>query len=862
MSLTTDPGPIRRPLHHSVLVRAGLLIAACCTVIVALMATRDAASTGQTARDFTENRGALVTELLAADAGAALHFGKPEALDQMMTTLLDQSNGIISGIGLFDADGQQLGLRGTADPAMAEAARQALASPGTLVSLPENELHALTTTFGKDHALAGAVVVDTTVDRALAQVAEAQLYAYLIGGGLLLVTLLVTIPTFRVMISRPLLQVGEAMRAVAAGDLAADVPHRARRDEIGSIAGSLEQLRGSLQAAEVGVRDGRYKGAAFEASAAAMMLCDPALRLRYANGAMGQMMATLAPQIRGRVPGFDPKALADLSLDQLQTAGGGAPLRPGQMTLPARTELRFGATTIEMELNSVTDPEGALIGYVAEWRDVTEQMRSAAVLAGIDAAQLRAELDAEGRLHAANDRFATALGQTLQSLRDQGFADRISLAGGSPGALMQQLREGRTISGQLSIRRQDGRETLVQGSFTGVRNSTGQLRSLVLIGTDITDSEAERIRAEARRSEMVAAQEHVVDALRLGLERLAQGDLSAQIDSAFDADYETLRGYFNAATEQLSAAIQGVVDNAEAIRGEAREISSAADDLSRRTEQQAATLEQTAAALDQLTSSVRSAADVAGQANRMVEQAKSNAETSGKVVREAVVAMGEIEESSGKISRITGVIDEIAFQTNLLALNAGVEAARAGEAGRGFAVVASEVRALAQRSSDAAREIAGLISASSHQVKRGVDLVGQAGEALTGIQTSVTEIYSCVADIAASAREQSAGLGEINTAVNQLDQVTQQNAAMFEETTAASHSLNREAETLTSTMAQFSTGRGVAPPAARSPAPAPAYRAPAAKPAPASAAPTSPAPARRLTSLAVKPDPTSDWEEF
>jgi len=169
--------------------------------------------------------------------------------------------------------------------------------------------------------------------------------------------------------------------------------------------------------------------------------------------------------------------------------------------------------------------------------------------------------------------------------------------------------------------------------------------------------------------------------------------------------------------------------------------------------------------------------------------------------------MGEIAESSGKISKITSVIDEIAFQTNLLALNAGVEAARAGEAGRGFAVVASEVRALAQRSSEAAREIAGLIASSASQVKRGVGLVGQAGEALGGIESSVSEIYTAVSDIASSAREQSTGLAEINTAVNQLDQVTQQNAAMFEQTTAASHSLTSEAETLAATTAQFRIDR-------------------------------------------------------
>uniref|UniRef100_UPI0026381C7A methyl-accepting chemotaxis protein n=1 Tax=uncultured Aliiroseovarius sp. TaxID=1658783 RepID=UPI0026381C7A len=289
--------------------------------------------------------------------------------------------------------------------------------------------------------------------------------------------------------------------------------------------------------------------------------------------------------------------------------------------------------------------------------------------------------------------------------------------------------------------------------------------------------------------------------------------LTTRIDRAFSADYDELREDFNSAADKLMAAMRGVVENADLIRGEAAEISSAADDLSHRTERQAATLEETAAALDELTSSVRSAADGASHANEVVESARQNAEASGAVVREAVGAMGEIETSSRQISKITGVIDDIAFQTNLLALNAGVEAARAGDAGRGFAVVASEVRALAQRSSDAAREINDLISASGGHVTRGVELVDQAGAALSGIVDSVTEISRNVREIATSAREQSAGLAEINTAVNQLDQVTQQNAAMFEETTAASHALTREAEALTSTMARFETGVARADPA-------------------------------------------------
>ncbi len=255
-----------------------------------------------------------------------------------------------------------------------------------------------------------------------------------------------------------------------------------------------------------------------------------------------------------------------------------------------------------------------------------------------------------------------------------------------------------------------------------------------------------------------------------------------------------------AALDEAVAVIRG---NAGSMQSGANEISSAAEDLSRRTERQAAGLEQTAAALDEITATVRKAAENAQAADVVVGQTRSQAETGGAVVQRAITAMGEIEKSSDQIGQIIGVIDEIAFQTNLLALNAGVEAARAGEAGRGFAVVASEVRALAQRSADSAREIKTLISTSSTQVKSGVVLVRESGEALSAIAVRINDITHLMGEIRASTQEQALALAEVNTAVNEMDQVTQQNAAMVEESTAASLSLSREASDLTQLVGRF-----------------------------------------------------------
>ncbi|MHB8285000.1 MAG: methyl-accepting chemotaxis protein, partial [Caulobacteraceae bacterium] len=281
-------------------------------------------------------------------------------------------------------------------------------------------------------------------------------------------------------------------------------------------------------------------------------------------------------------------------------------------------------------------------------------------------------------------------------------------------------------------------------------------------------SETEREGNERARADSAHRQALVVESVATGLEQLAQGNLVFRLTDAFDPEYEKLRTDFNAAMQTLQETMKTVAGNTATIRSGAGEISSASDDLSRRTEQQAASLEETAAALDQITATVRKTAEGSKHARTVVGSAKTDAEQSGEVVQNAVVAMTGIEQSSQEISQIIGVIDEIAFQTNLLALNAGVEAARAGDAGKGFAVVASEVRALAQRSATAAKEIKTLISTSGQQVKAGVELVGETGKALGRIVAQVTEINGIVAEIAASAQEQATALNEVNSAVNQM----------------------------------------------------------------------------------------------
>jgi methyl-accepting chemotaxis protein len=385
-----------------------------------------------------------------------------------------------------------------------------------------------------------------------------------------------------------------------------------------------------------------------------------------------------------------------------------------------------------------------------------------------------------------------------------------------------------------------------------------------------TQAEAERTRNEAMQRANAEAQEFVMAAVGDGLEKLAGGDLTVRLAEDLPAEYRKLRDDFNAAIARLQDTMKVIVGNAAGIQATTGEISQAADDLSRRTEHQAASLEETAAALDEITATVRRSAEGAIQAKGAVDRTREGAEQSGRVVDQAVGAMQQIEKSSTEIGQITGVIDEIAFQTNLLALNAGVEAARAGDAGKGFAVVAQEVRALAQRSAEAAKEIKSLIASSSEQVGQGVKLVGQTGEALRRIVAEVAEINGLVTEIAASSHEQATGMAQVNAAVNQMDQVTQQNAAMVEQSTAASHSLAQEAAALANLVSRFDIGevaeRGFAPRAAppvRAAArvePEPARTSPPPQPAPRPVVRPKAYAGGAATAAAVAPQ--DDWTEF
>jgi methyl-accepting chemotaxis protein len=337
----------------------------------------------------------------------------------------------------------------------------------------------------------------------------------------------------------------------------------------------------------------------------------------------------------------------------------------------------------------------------------------------------------------------------------------------------------------------------------------------------------------------------VIEKVGAVLGRLAQGDFTATLDD-LPSGYEKLVEDFGAMRDQMRATLQQVAETAQTIATGSAEISSASDDLSRRTEHQASALEETSATMSQVADTVRETAKGASTVSRSVSEAHNDASEGTRVVQEAVTAMSDIEKSAQEIAQIISVIDSIAFQTNLLALNAGVEAARAGDAGKGFAVVANEVRALAQRSADAAKDIKGLIESSSRQVTAGVALVGRTGEALERILNRVAEISGQATEISASAEAQAAAMAQVNTAVADMDKTTQQNAAMVEESTAAAKSLAAQADELTSLVSRFRLGEAAGRAASRRQA----------APAPKAVQPK----LRTIGNAALKGD--DDWSDF
>lgn len=859
----------------SVLAKNLLGVALVVIMIFAFSVWRDNNEATKAHHEDLRQRSNEVSRLLAQQLGGSIKFGNVKAIAETVEDVIRQAQpDAVAGLA-FSVGGDVLHKTPTDafDMAVAtELARTAIAQ-GELVESADGELTAVPAEFGADRSVVGAVVTVWTHAPGVMELAALQRQSMIEVGLAMILALVATGIYLWLYMSRPLIRIEGAMTKVAREDYDTAIPFTRRNDEIGSIAQRLDQFRQNLAVAKDAQREAAFKSAAFEGSSAAMMMVDTQFIVTFVNPACTALLSEMGSDLTSRWQGASGDAWVGADLSQMAdvSALAQAARSNGATALPKEVSMQIGERHITVKANAALDAAGKMIGSVIEWSDNTESHRNAVLLGAIDDNQIRLEFDARGICVNVNDNGAQALAVGANEVIGTRFDTLFGIVQTDtslPEDLARTVLKGAAVQGCFDVGKPNGGGEMLHfdGAFAGIKGADGHLERAVFLGTDVTETRHAVREADETRARISKEQQRVVEALGLALQNLSEGDLTTDIEEVFPEEYEALRRNFNGATASLKTAIGAVMQNAESIRHETSEITSAADDLSRRTEKQAATLEETAAALDKLTSSVMSAAESADAASKMSADAQQNAEQGGDVAREAVRAMDEIKTSSQEISKITSVIDDIAFQTNLLALNAGVEAARAGDAGRGFAVVATEVRALAQRSSEAAREINALISASGDQVRQGVDLVDRTGNALAAIVNSVSDISERVSAIAASAREQSNGLSEVNTAVNELDHVTQQNAAMFEETTAASHALTAEADGLAAAVSAFRMGntprpavQAVAPSQPSAAAQSAATTAPAVKPTSAGSAPM-------VGNTALKfelAEPEEDgWEEF
>ncbi len=493
---------------------------------------------------------------------------------------------------------------------------------------------------------------------------------------------------------------------------------------------------------------------------------------------------------------------------------------------------------IQASYNPINDVNGVPCKVVKYATDVTaDKLLSADFSGQIDAigkSQAVIEFNMDGTIITANENFLNTVGYSLADIQGQHhsmFADSDYARSQEYRQFWEKLNRGEYDSGEYKRIGKGGKEVWIQASYNPIMDLNGKPFKVVKYATDITAQKdaliqiaqlidavkhgdlGQRIDAEHYEgfvkqlsddinSMMDVISEPLHETSRI-VKKLADGDLTDRASEAFEGEFAALSTSVNACVDNLSKMATQIRDGAASLSGSAGEIAKGNEDLSQRTEEQASSLEQTASSMEELTGTVKQTADNASEADQLANKAHAEAEKGGSVVTDAITAMSEINTSSKKIADIIGVIDEIAFQTNLLALNAAVEAARAGEQGRGFAVVASEVRNLAQRSAGAAKEIKTLINDSVQKVQEGSRLVDKSGETLTSIVTAVQKVSTIIAEISSASQEQSAGIDQINKAIVQMDEVTQQNAALVEQASAVSESMNDESNALAELMLFF-----------------------------------------------------------
>lgn len=585
----------------------------------------------------------------------------------------------------------------------------------------------------------------------------------------------------------------------------------------------------------------RLQGAV-DNSMQAIMMVDRDFIITYLNQSSLTLLKKYQMQFAAVFPGFNANNMVGTCIDMFhKNPAHQRRLLDDVNNLPYQTDIAIGDLRFALNVTAIIDSDGNYVGNTLEWSDVTivrqKEREVARLQSAVDGAQANLMIcDTDLVITYANPSVVNMMAGRAEDLRKvfPGF-DAHNLVGQCIDQFHKNASHQRQILGNPDNLPYQAEMTVAGLEFsvnaTAIIDHEGNLMGNMVEWRDITEQkDAERQiqfmienAAKGQLDARISSEEYegfmkgladginqlmnaVVTPLRDAqgvIKMLSEGDLTQQMQGDYSGEFADLRDALNSTTDILADMVDQIIASSETILTSSEEISRGNADLSQRTEEQASSLEETASSMEEMTSTVKQNADNAKEANQLAAAARDQAEKGGDVVKKAVEAMGEINTSSKKIADIIGVIDEIAFQTNLLALNAAVEAARAGEQGKGFAVVAGEVRNLAQRSAGAAKEIKGLINDSVEKVDEGSRLVDDSGKTLEEIVNAVKKVSDIIAEIAAAGMEQSAGIEEVNRAITQMDEMTQQNAALVEEATAASESMNEEAKIMSELMEFF-----------------------------------------------------------
>lgn len=530
---------------------------------------------------------------------------------------------------------------------------------------------------------------------------------------------------------------------------------------------------------------------ALDTCTANVMMADAQYNIIYMNTALAEFLNEAESDIKKDLPRFDVKNLIGVNIDVFHKNPAAQRGMLEKLDSTYQTSIQVGGRSFNLVANPIYGVNHERLGTVVEWQDGT----ALGLTQALDKSQAIIEFMPDGTIVKANENFLGAMGYGATEIvgrKHAMFCDPAYTASPEYKQFWEALGRGEAQTGEFKRFGKGGKEIWINASYNPILDLRGKVVRVVKTASDVTEMVMARTENEMGMNEAVDV-----------LTGISQGDLTKKMTLDYKGTFGQIKTAVNSTVDQLYEMVKTIIESAQSVNSAASEISSGSTDLSQRTEEQASSLEETAASMEEITGTVKQNSSNAAIANDLSSKANQVANDGGRVVEQAVTAMGSIEESSKKISDIISVIDEIAFQTNLLALNAAVEAARAGDAGKGFAVVASEVRSLAGRSASASKEIKALINESAQQVQNGAKLVNQAGGTLKDIVESVKQVSSIVSEIASASQEQATGIDEINTAITQMDEVTQQNAALVEENTAAATSMVEQARDLENLMSFF-----------------------------------------------------------